>query len=76
VGHYYGGRLRAQGRGGVVLLMSIGSFQGMPCAAPVEFSRWEVNGLAAAPGPARSGFATRARMRMDHTLDPVPIAQP
>jgi hypothetical protein len=49
-----------------VLPSLIVGFLGMLCAAPVEFSRWRVDGLAAA----------RAGMRMGHTLDPELIAQP
>jgi uncharacterized protein len=90
--HHYGRRFRSQGRGGVVLLSSIVGFQGMPYAAhyaatkayvqalaealQVEFSRWGVDVLAAAPGPTRSGFASRAGMRMGQALDPEVIAQP
>ena len=90
--HHYGGRFRAQGRGGLVLLSSIVGFQGMPYAAhyaatkayvqglaealQVELSRCGVDVLAAAPGPTHSAFASRAGMRMGKALDPDAIAQP
>lgn len=88
----FGKRFAARGRGGLVLLSSIVSFQGMPYAAhyaatkayvqtlaeglQVELAPHGVDVLAAAPGPTNTGFAARANMNMGNALKPADIAQP
>jgi short-subunit dehydrogenase len=86
--HHFGRRFRERGRGGLVLLSSVVSFQGMPYAATkayvqtlAEALHEELRGdgvdvLAAAPGPTRTGFAARSGMRLDRAQEPEAIAQP
>lgn len=88
---YFGQRFAKRGRGGMVLMSSIVSFQGVPFAAhyaatkayvqtlaealSVELSPLGVDVLASAPGPTNSGFADRAGMKMGRVLDPREVAQ-
>ncbi len=87
---YFGRRFASQGRGGIVLLSSIVSFQGNPWASHyaatkayvqtlaeglrVELREKSVDVLSVAPGPTKTGFATRAGMKMGLALDPNKIA--
>jgi short-subunit dehydrogenase len=89
--HAYGRRLRARGRGGMVLLSSLVAFQGVPRAAHyaatkayvqtlseglhLELAPHGVHVLASAPGPVHSGFAERADMRMGAALTPEDVAR-
>jgi short-subunit dehydrogenase len=89
--HRFGRRFAARGRGGVVLMSSLLAFQGVPRAAHYAATKayvqvlveglhreWKplgVDVLACAPGPVASGFAARARMRMDKALTPDAIAR-
>ncbi len=88
---YFGQRFAKRGRGGMVLMSSIVSFQGVPFAAhyaatkayvqtlaealSVELSPLEVDMIASAPGPTNSGFADRAGMKMGQVLHPGEVAQ-
>jgi short-subunit dehydrogenase len=88
----FGRRFASRGCGGVVLMSSIVGFQGMPFAAhyaatkayvqtlaeglAVELAPAGVDVLAAAPGPTRSGFATRAGMKMGAASDAADVAGP
>ena len=88
---HFGRRLAARGRGGVILLGSVVGFQGTPWSAHyaatkayvhalgealhVEWAPLGIDILVSAPGPTRSGFADRARMRMGATLDPAQVAR-
>ena len=89
---HFGRRLASRGRGGMILMSSVVGFQGMPYAAHyaatkayvqslaealhVELAPLGVDVLACAPAPTRSGFAARAGMRMESSLDPAAVAQP
>ena len=89
---HFARRLAQRGHGGVILLSSVVSFQGVPLAAHyaatkayvqslaealhVELQPRGVDILAAAPGPTQSGFAARAGMQMGVALHPDDIAQP
>ena len=86
-----GRRLAERGHGGIVLMSSIVAFQGVPFSANyaatkayvqslaealhLELAPLGVDVLACAPGPVRSGFASRAGMRMGAALTPVTVAQ-
>jgi len=88
---HFGRRLRARGRGGVVLMSSIVGFQGAPQAAhyaatkayvqalgealAVELAPAGVDVLASAPGPTASGFADRAGMTMGKAMDAAKVAR-
>lgn len=90
--HHFGRYFMQQKRGGIVLFSSIVAFQGVPLAAGYaaskayiqslaeglapEFKKYNVDILAAAPGPVRSGFANRANMKMNMALHPGQIAVP
>jgi uncharacterized protein len=88
---HLGQRLRARGRGGVVLLSSLLAFHGAPLAANYAASKayiqslaeglrreWAHHGvdvIACAPGPVASGFARRAGMHMPRTTPATVVAQ-
>lgn len=90
--HEFGRRFAGQGRGGLILLSSMVAFQGVPFAAHYaatkayvqtlaeglsrELKPAGVDVLAAAPGPVRSGFGSRANMRMDMALEPEQVGVP
>ncbi len=79
-------------KGGIVLLSSIVAFQGVPYAANYaatkayiqtlaealadELKPYNIDVLAAAPGPVRSDFGARANMKMTSALNPSDIAVP
>jgi len=89
--HHFGGRMRDRGRGGLVLLSSLLAFQGVPRAAHYAATKAWVQTLAeglvhelrpagvdvlcAAPGPVRSGFASRAGMQMGLAVDPATVGR-
>jgi uncharacterized protein len=90
--HYFCQKFKARGRGGIILMSSIVGFQGTPNAAhyaatkayvqslaeaiAVEIKPYGVDVLAAAPGPVRSGFESRADMRMANSLTPQQVGMP
>ncbi|MEM7484781.1 MAG: SDR family NAD(P)-dependent oxidoreductase [Bacteroidota bacterium] len=90
--HYFGRKFAQQKRGGIILMSSIVGFQGVPNAANYsatkayvqslgealyhELKPYNVDVLAAAPGPVNSGFATIANMHMGSALKPEEIAVP
>ena len=79
-------------KGAIVLISSIVAFQGVPNAAnyaatkayvqslgealSIELKPDGIDVLTAAPGPVASGFAERANMKMDMTLNPGDVAAP
>jgi uncharacterized protein len=87
----FGKRFRDRGRGGLILLSSLVGWQGTPRAAHyaatkayvqtlaeglrIELRACNVDVLAVAPGPVRSGFAERASMQMNATVSPVAVAK-
>ncbi len=89
--HHFGTRFTRRGRGGIVLVSSVVAFQGVPLAANyaatkayvqsfaeglhAELGPLGVDVLASAPGPVRSGFASRAHMTMGLALTPEVVAQ-
>jgi uncharacterized protein len=90
--HYYSRLFVAQKKGGIILLSSMVAFQGVPNAAhyaatkayiqtlaeglALELKPYGVDVLAAAPGPVKSGFSTRANMVMDMALSPADVGLP
>ena len=84
------GLSKERGSGGIVLMSSIVSFQGTPWSAHysatkayvqvlaeglrVELKPRNVDVLAVAPGPTKTGFASRAKLKMGAALDPTKIA--
>ena len=88
--HAFGRRMKARGRGGIVLVSSIVAFQGVPRTANyaaskayvqslaeglrMELRAHDVDVLVSAPGPVNSGFADRADMRLGRALDPQVVA--
>lgn len=89
--HHFGRRFAAQHRGGLVLMSSLLAFQGVPRAASyaatksfiqtfaeglrLELASSGVDVVASAPGPVRTGFESRADMRMSAAADPVVVAR-
>lgn len=87
---HFGNRFSDRSHAGMVLLSSVVSFQGTPWSAhysatkayiqtlaegiQVEFSSRNIDILAVAPGPTKTGFADRAGMKMGSALDPAAIA--
>lgn len=90
--HYYSQQFVQQKRGGIILMSSMVAFQGTPYAAnyaatkayvqtlaealAVELKQYNVDVLAAAPGPVKSGFSQRANMKMSMSLTPQQIGVP
>lgn len=90
--HHFSQQFVAQRRGGIILLSSMVAFQGVPFAAnyaatkayvqslaealAVELKPYQVDVLAAAPGPVASGFGQRADMQMAMTLKPEQVGVP
>jgi len=82
---------RRGGQGGIVLMSSLLAFQGVPRAATYAASKAfvqtfaeglhaELKGkgidvVAVAPGPVRSGFGSRANMRLGFTVGPKTVAR-
>lgn len=87
---HFGRRFSEQGRGGMIFMASLVGWQGVPYCAHyaatkayvqslaeglhVELKPRGVDVLASAPGPVRSGFATRSGMRMSAALTPADVA--
>jgi short-subunit dehydrogenase len=90
--HHFARRFTEQRRGGIILMSSIVAFQGVPYAAhyaatkayvqtlaeglAAELRPNNVDVLAAAPGPVKSGFGSRAGMKMAQSLQPAAIGVP
>ncbi|WP_026770276.1 SDR family oxidoreductase [Asinibacterium sp. OR53] len=90
--HYFSQKFKQQQRGGIIFLSSLVAFQGVPYAAnyaatkayiqsfaealSVELKPFNVDVLAAAPGPVESGFGQRADMKMSKALKPSEIGVP
>lgn len=90
--HYFARHFSEKNRGGIILLSSMVSFQGVPYAAhyaatkayvqslgealAVELKPQGVDVLAAAPGPVASGFGARANMQMSMSLTPQQVGVP
>ena len=90
--HYYSQQFVQKKRGGIILMSSMVAFQGTPYAANyaatkayvqtlaeglgVELKPYNVDVLAAAPGPVESGFSQRANMKMSMSLTPQQIGVP
>ncbi|WP_422083181.1 SDR family NAD(P)-dependent oxidoreductase [Ulvibacterium sp.] len=90
--HYFARRFAEQKKGGIILMSSIVGFQGVPNAAHYaatkayvqsigeglhyELKPYNVDVLAAAPGPVNSGFAAVARMELGNALKPSDIGIP
>lgn len=88
--HAFGRRFVERKRGGIVLMSSLVAFQGVPRAANyaatkayvqsfaealrLELKPLGVDVIASAPGPIRSGFATRASMTMGLAQTPRDVA--
>ena len=87
--HYFGKRFAERQKGGIVLLSSMVAFQGVPYAGHYaatkayvqslgeaiahELKSYNVDVLAAAPGPVNSNFGSRANMQMGKVLKPSDI---
>ncbi|MEO1049900.1 MAG: SDR family oxidoreductase [Bacteroidota bacterium] len=90
--HHFGQQFVNQKRGGIVLLSSMVSFQGVPYAANygaskayvqslaealrLELKPHGVDVLAAAPGPVKTGFEQRANMKMNMAMTPKQVGLP
>ena len=88
--HAFGRRFVDRKRGGILLMSSLVAFQGVPRAANyaatkayvqsfaealrLELKPLGVDVIASAPGPIRSGFATRASMTMGLAQTPRDVA--
>jgi short-subunit dehydrogenase len=88
---HFGRLMAARRRGGLILMSSLLAFQGVPRAAnyaatkayvqtlaeglAVELAPFDVDVVASAPGPIRSGFAGRAGMRMGMGQGPAIVAE-
>lgn len=90
--HHFSQAFVQKGKGGIILMSSMVSFQGVPFAAhyaatkayvqslaealAVELAPHGVDVLAAAPGPVLSGFSDRANMKMGNVLRPEDVGIP
>ncbi|MEM9820169.1 MAG: SDR family NAD(P)-dependent oxidoreductase [Bacteroidota bacterium] len=90
--HFFAQIFTNKKRGGMILLSSMVGFQGVPYSANYaatkayvqslaeglyhELKPLGVDVLAAAPGPVKSGFESRANMKMDRYLTPEQIGIP
>lgn len=90
--HYFAQKFKEQKRGGIIFLSSLVAFQGVPYAANYAASKayiqsfaealfeelkpFNVDVLAASPGPVNSNFEERANMRMGKALSPSQIGVP
>lgn len=90
--HHYAKLFAAQKKGGIVLMSSIVAFQGVPYAAhyaatkayvqslaealAIELKSNGVDILAAAPGPVKGNFETRANMKMSLGMEAHQVAVP
>ena len=89
--HAFAMRFVTQRRGGIVLMSSLLAFQGVAHSATyaatkafvqslaealhIELRRRNVDVIASAPGPIRSGFGERAGMKMSIALGPDVVAR-
>ena len=89
--HHLGRQLKARGRGGLILLSSILSMQGVPRSAHYAATKayvhalgealqeeWKGTGvdlLIVAPGPVATGFASRSKMQLGKAATPKVVAQ-
>lgn len=89
--HYFARHFSERGRGAIILLSSLVSFQGVPRAANyaaskayiqclseglrVELKAKNVDVLSVAPGPVNSGFAQRANMNIGAADTPEIVAK-
>lgn len=87
--HHFSRVFKARKKGGIILMSSIVSFQGVPYAAhyaatkayvhslaealSIELKPFGVDVLAAAPGPVNSSFGERAAMNLGKALKPSDI---
>ena len=90
--HHFANRFAKQKRGGIILMSSMVAFQGVPYAAnyaaskayvqsfaealATELKPYNVDVLAAAPGPVDSGFGKRSNMDMGTALSPSQVGVP
>ena len=90
--HHFAQRFKQQRRGGIIFLSSLVAFQGVPYAANYAASKayiqsfaealaeelkpFNVDVLAAAPGPVQSGFGQRANMNMNNAISPDKLGVP
>ncbi len=90
--HHFSQKFVANKRGGIILMSSLVSFQGVPNAAHYaatkayvqslaeglyhELKPFNVDVLAAAPGPVSSGFGQRANLVMNGAASPAQIGIP
>lgn len=90
--HQIGRRFAQRKKGGIILMSSIVAFQGVPYSAHYsatkayvqslgealyhELKPYNVDVLAAAPGPVNSRFAEVANMKMSNALSPSEIGIP
>ncbi|SFF02384.1 SDR family NAD(P)-dependent oxidoreductase [Thermoflexibacter ruber] len=90
--HHFSKIFAKNKRGGIILMSSMVGFQGVPYAANyaatkayvqslaealrLELKPYKVDVLAAAPGPVKSGFESRANMKMDMSLTPAQVGIP
>ncbi|GAC1303196.1 MAG: SDR family oxidoreductase [Mucilaginibacter sp.] len=90
--HYFSQKFKQQRRGGIIFLSSLVAFQGVHYAAnyaatkayiqsfaealAVELKPYQVDVLAAAPGPVKSGFGQQADMKMNNSIPPDKIGVP
>ncbi|TAI47887.1 SDR family NAD(P)-dependent oxidoreductase [Flagellimonas allohymeniacidonis] len=90
--HHFARQFAQNKRGGIILMSSIVGFQGVPNAANYaatkayvqslgeglyhELKPYNVDVLAAAPGPVASGFAQVANMKMGNVLTPKEVVLP
>jgi uncharacterized protein len=89
--HALGGKMAAQGRGGVILLSSLVSWQGAPFSATYSATKafvqslaeslsveWKPKGVhvqSCAPGPVISSFGERANMAITSGATPEEVAE-
>lgn len=90
--HYFSVLFANQKRGGIILLSSMVAFQGTPYSSnyasskafvqslaeglAVELKPYGVDVLAAAPGPVKTGFGTRANIKMQIAMNPEQVGVP
>ncbi len=90
--HHFAREFATKKRGGIILMSSMVAFQGVPYAAhyaatkayvqtlaeglAIELKPYGVDVLAAAPGPVKSGFSSRANLKMDMALTPEQVGVP
>ena len=90
--HHFAQEFKEKKRGGIIFFSSIVAFQGTPYAAnyaatkayvqtlaeglKVELKPFGVSVLSAAPGPVKSGFGNRAKMKMSMAMTPEQVGIP